>query len=157
MPTVLICTWKGCYLEIVLHSLFTTNGKSKYQDRSDFSCGLTQVPKLHLSHQNWGAKESGEWSWVLVLLFFILWGSKGPWTSSKASFLYPSGLLCQASFCTRTSMWESREVRYFLLHCLLLFTTFSRFWLLSPLTYTQVLGIIGKVFLVITWIMENIS
>lgn len=41
-----IYTREKCHLEVVLHSPLTTNGKSKCQPMSDFSHGLTLVPKL---------------------------------------------------------------------------------------------------------------
>lgn len=46
MPTILIYTWGKCHLEVVLHSPFIANGKSKCQAISDFSRGLTLVQKL---------------------------------------------------------------------------------------------------------------
>lgn len=49
MPAILIYTREECHLEIVLHSPFTLNGKSKCQATSYFSCGLTLVQKLHLN------------------------------------------------------------------------------------------------------------
>lgn len=46
MPTILIYTQEECHLEVVLHSPFTTNGKSKCQPTNNFSRGFTLVPKL---------------------------------------------------------------------------------------------------------------
>lgn len=49
LPAVLVCTREECHLEVILHSPFTPNGKSKCQATSKFPCGLTLVQQFYLN------------------------------------------------------------------------------------------------------------
>ena len=81
LPAILVYTREECHLEVILHSPFTPNGKSKRQATSKFPCGSHWCSNSTLiyNHQSLGERESGEGS---QFSFLFTWcGFKGPWNS----------------------------------------------------------------------------